>query len=46
MVVNLSGMQSEGITAAIHTPLSIPVLPPLPADTTEPSGDATAAFNL
>ena len=46
MVVDLSSMQSEGITATIQTPLSMPVLPPSPTDTTEPSGDATAAINL
>ena len=46
MVVDLGSMQPEGITAAIQTPHSTPVLPPPPADATEPSGDATAAFNL
>ena len=46
MVVDLGGMHSEGITATIQTPLSMPVLPPPPAGTTEPSGDATATVNL
>ena len=46
MVVDLSGVQSEGITDTIQTLLSMPVLPPPPADTTEPSGDATGAINL
>ena len=46
MVVDLCVMQPEGVTATIQTPLSTPVLPPPPTDTTDPSGDATAAINL
>ena len=46
MVVDLSGMQSEGVTATIQSPLSMPVLPPPPTDTTKLSDDATAAINL
>ena len=43
--VYLGSMQSVCITTAIKTPTSTPVLP-LPANTTEPSGDITATINL
>ena len=46
MVVDLSGMQSEDVTVILQTPHSMPVLPPPPTDTTEPSGDTTVAINL
>ena len=45
MVVNLGGMQPEGITATIQTPTLHQFYPP-PSDTAEPSSDTTAAINL
>ena len=46
MVVDLGGMQSDAVTAALQIPHSMPVLPPPPADSTGPSDDTTAAINL
>ena len=45
MIVDLGGVQPEGITTTIQTPNSTPVQPP-PADTAEPSSNITVAINM
>ena len=44
--VDLSNMQPESITTISQAPQTPPVLPPSPADTTQPPGYIAAAINL